>query len=239
MSFINDIGLLGFSPAGWGMALLYATMITFLLSISALMIGACIGGVAAAYKIRRHGLGYRVASIYVTVFRGIPDLLTIYFIYFGSSWAVSSVASRFGLQGFYGVPALLAAVFALSVTSGAYQAEVYRGAFAAINKGQIEAARAFAMTRTLVLRRILIPQLLRHAIPGLSNVWQLLLKDSALVSVIGVVELMRQAQIAAGSTKQSLLFYGAAAALYLIIAVTSGSLFRLAEASAWRGERRA
>jgi octopine/nopaline transport system permease protein len=126
-------------------------------------------------------------------------------------------------------------VIAIGIISGAYQAEVYRGAYLAVEPGQFDAAKALALSRTQILRLVIVPQLLRHAIPGLSNVWQLVLKDSALISVIGLVELMRQAQIAAGSTREPFLFYFAAAGLYFVIAGITGQVFRTAETRAARG----
>src|SRR5262249_314931 len=158
-----------------------------------------------------------LADAYATIFRGVPDLLTIYFLYFGGSLALTTVGHWFGAQGFLGLPAFATGTVALGIISGAYQAEVYRGASLAVDQAQFDSAQAFGMTRFLMLRRIIAPQLLRHAIPGLGNVWQLVLKDSALISVIGLVELMRQAQIGAGSTRQPFVFYVAAAALYFII----------------------
>lgn len=147
------------------------------------------------------------------------------------------VARWFGAQGFVGLPAFATGVLALGVISGAYQAEVYRGAFLAIHRGELDAARAFGMSNSTMLRRIVAPQVLRYAIPGLGNVWQLVLKDSALVSVIGLVELMRQAQVGSGSTHQPFVFYCSAAALYLVIALATGALFRRAERRSLRGVR--
>lgn len=128
---------------------------------------------------------------------------------------------------------------ALGVISGAYQAEVYRGAYLAIHRGEIEAARAFGMSGMTMLLQVVLPQVLRYAIPGLGNVWQLVLKDSALVSVIGLVELMREAQVGAGSTREPFVFFCTAGALYLLIAAASGALFRRVERHSRRGLRTA
>jgi octopine/nopaline transport system permease protein len=128
---------------------------------------------------------------------------------------------------------------AIGIISGAYQAEVFRGAFFAIDRGQIEAARAFGMPPALMLRRVIVPQLMRHAIPGAGQRLATGAQDSALISVIGLVELMRQAQIGAGSTREPFLFYTAAAALYFAIASATGLLFRRAERRSLLGMRRA
>ena len=142
-----------------------------------------------------------------------------------------------GARGFVGLPLFATGMAALGVISGAYQAEVYRGAFLAIHRGEIEAARAFGMSGLTMLRKLVVPQVLRYAIPGLGNVWQLVLKDSALVSVIGLVELMRQAQVGAGSTREPFVFFCAAGALYLVIAAATGALFRTVERRSRRGFR--
>jgi octopine/nopaline transport system permease protein len=159
----------------------------------------------------------------------VPELLIIYLIYFGGSRAVGAIGSVFGAQGFVGLPTFLAGALGVGVISGAYQAEVYRGSFLAVSAGEIEAARAIGMSRLLRFRRIVVPQILRFALPGLGNVWQLSLKDSALVSVTGLAELMRQSQVAAGSTHLYFTFYIAGGALYLILTSLSDRVFGTAE----------
>ncbi len=140
------------------------------------------------------------ADTYTTVLRGIPDLLVIFLFYFGGSAVVTAFGRLFGAEGFVGFPGFLAGSLAVGVTSGAQFAEVFRGAFKAVHAGEIEAAIACGMGRSLRFRRIIVPLTLRHALPGLGNIWQVVLKESALVSITGVAELLRQTQIAAGST---------------------------------------
>ena len=127
---------------------------------------------------------------------------------------------------------------AVGIISGAYQGEIFRGAFHAIARGELEAARSVGMPRLLLFRRIIAPQALRFAIPGLGNVWQLALKESALISVVGLTELLRQAQVGAGSTRQPFEFFITAAVLYLLLSTCSGMAFARAEAVAMRGVRR-
>jgi octopine/nopaline transport system permease protein len=227
------------SEGGWGIALLKAALTTFALSLAGFLVGAVFGALAAFARLGGQPLASGASYAYSTLFRGVPDLLTIYLMYFGGSAGLTVIGHWLGAQGFIGLPAFATGVLALGVISGAYQAEVYRGAFLAIHRGELDAARAFGMPPLTMLRRIVAPQILRYAIPGLGNVWQLVLKDSALVSVIGLVELMRQAQVAAGSTRQPFVFYGGAAALYLVIAMTTGALFRRAERQSLRGVRTA
>jgi octopine/nopaline transport system permease protein len=220
---------LGFGPTGWGGLLLFGAVMTLLVTLAALAIGAVFGSLVAWAKLSKN-LGFRLlGDAYTTVFRGVPELLIIYLIYFGGSRAVSAVGDMFGAQGFIGLPTFLAGALGVGVISGAYQAEVYRGSFLAVSSGEIEAARAIGMSRLLRFRRIVVPQVLRFALPGLGNVWQLSLKDSALVSVTGLAELMRQSQVAAGSTHFYFTFYIAGGALYLILTSISDRVFGSAE----------
>ncbi len=229
--------LLGFGPGGWGGALLVAAGTTLGLALCGVLLGAVLGGLAASAKLSGLLPLRALAEGYTTLLRGVPDLLVIYLMYFGGSAALGVVGGWFDAEGFIGVPAFGVGVVALGVISGAYQAEVFRGAYLALDRGQIEAARAVGMHRGLILRRVVAPLVARDALPGLGNVWQILLKDSALVSVTGLVELLRQAQVGAGSTRQPFTFYLAAGALYLAITSLSTWGFSRAEAHARRGIR--
>ena len=128
---------------------------------------------------------------------------------------------------------------AVGAISGAYSTEVIRGAFLAIPRGQIDAAKSVGMNKFIIFTRILIPQILRYALPGLGNVWQLTLKDTALIMVTGLVEIMRQSHIASGSTYSPFTFYLTAALLYLILTTVSNTIFNSAENWANKGVRRA
>ncbi len=231
---LASLTLLGFGPHGWGVLLLTAVLVTLGVTLAAVIIGAAIGAAVAAAKLSRR-LAWEVAgNLYTTVFRGIPELLVIYFVYFGGSALVTGIGRGLGMEGFLGLPSFLAGALAVGVISGAYQAEVFRGAFLAVLPGELDAARAFGMSRWLRLRRIIVPQVLRFALPGLGNVWQLSLKDSALVSVTGLAELLRTSQVGAGSTHQYFLFYVTGGALYLLLTSLSGQAFEAAERHAGR-----
>jgi octopine/nopaline transport system permease protein len=231
--------LLGFGPNGWGLALIRATGMTLAVALCGFLIGALIGTLVALAKLSRSLPARLIGDTYTTVLRGVPDLLVIYLFYFGGSAALGAIAGLFGATGFIGVPAFATGALAIGVVSGAYQAEVYRGAYLALSRGELEAARAVGMHRALMFRRIIAPQVLRYAIPGLGNVWQLVLKESALISVTGLVELLRQSQIAAGSTRRPFDFYLTAAALYLAVTWVSTLIFQKAEERSLRGVRRA
>jgi octopine/nopaline transport system permease protein len=226
--------LIGFGSTGWGALLLLAALMTLCVTATALAIGAVLGAGIAAAKLSGNVLLATLGNIYTTVFRGVPELLIIYLIYFGGSSAITSMGKAMGYEGFLGLPSFLAGALAVGIISGAYQAEVFRGAFQAISKGELEAASAIGMPQSLRFRRIIIPQVLRLAIPGLGNVWQLSLKDSALISVTGLAELMRTSQVAAGSTRQYFLFFIVGGALYLILTSLSDRVFNGAERRANR-----
>lgn len=226
--------LLGFGANGWGAWLLIAALMTLAVTATALAIGAVIGTIVAALRLSGSYLLRFLGHIYTTVFRGVPELLIIYLIYFGGSSGLTAIGRLMGYDSFFGMPSFVAGALAVGIISGAYQAEVFRGAFLSIPKGELEAASAIGMSPALRLRRIIIPQVLRFAIPGLGNVWQLSLKDSALVSVTGLVELMRASQVAAGSTRQYFLFYIVGGTLYLVLTSLSDRVFNGAERRANR-----
>ncbi|WP_423760782.1 ABC transporter permease [Burkholderia sp. NLJ2] len=230
--------MLGFGTEGWGGVLLLAALMTVALTLSALAVGAVIGAAIAAAKLSRHRSARLLGDLYTTVFRGVPELLVIYLFYFGGSTLVTTVGQWFGAEGFVGVPPFVIGALAVGMISGAYQAEVYRAAVLAVSKGELEAARSIGMPGSMVLRRILIPQVLRFALPGIGNVWQLSLKDSALISVTGLAELLRTSQIAANSTHQYFVFFVAGGALYLVMTGLSNRVFNRAEAIVGRSFRR-
>ena len=180
-----------------------------------------------------------VGQAYAALFRGLPELLIIYFVYFGTSTLLTETALLFGHEGFVGVPSFAAGALAVGVISGAYQAEVFRAAYLAISRGELEAAVSVGINRALLARRIILPQVLRFALPGLGNLWQVALNDSSLISVTGLTELMRVSQVGAGSTHRPFAFYLGGAALYLVMTLATTRFFDIAEARAARGMRRA
>ena len=232
------IETLGFGSEGWGGALLLAALMTVVLTLAALAIGAVFGAFVAAAKLSRFRSARVVGDLYTTVFRGVPELLVIYLFYFGGSTLVTTIGQWFGADGFIGVPPFAIGAFAVGMISGAYQAEVYRAAVLAVSRGELEAARAMGMPTFTMARRILIPQVLRFALPGIGNVWQLSLKDSALISVTGLAELLRTSQVAAGSTHNYFLFFVVGGALYLLMTSVSNRIFNRAEAHVGRSFRR-
>jgi octopine/nopaline transport system permease protein len=232
---VSALAPLGFGPAGWGDALLLAALMTLAVSVSAFFAGLVFGTLGAAAKIGGGSLLGWLAAGYTTLMRGVPDLLVIYLFYFGGSAVMTQMARWFGGTGFFGLNGFMVGVLAVGLVSGAYQTEVLRGAYAAIPRGEVEAARVSGMSQATMLRRITGPLALRTALPGMGNVWQMVLKESALISVTGLVDLMRQTEVAAGSTRLPFLFYAAAAGLYLLMTTGTGLVFRGAERSTRRG----
>ncbi|MGB3900152.1 MAG: ABC transporter permease subunit [Mesorhizobium sp.] len=231
---MSTLELLGFGSTGWGALLLAGAGITLAVTAAALAIGAVLGAIVAAAKLSGSVVARALGSAYTTVFRGIPELLIIYLIYFGGSSAVTAIGQAMGYEGFLGLPSFIAGALAVGIISGSYQAEVFRGAYLAVAKGELEAASAIGMNRALRFRRIIMPQVMRYALPGMGNVWQLSLKDSALISVTGLAELMRTSQVAAGSTRQYFLFFVVGGALYLVLTSLSDQVFDRAERRANR-----
>ncbi|AGB75101.1 MULTISPECIES: ABC transporter permease [Rhizobium] len=233
------LALVGAGQAGWGPLLLTAAAMTIGVSVCGFLAGTVIGSVVTFMQLSRHMAVRWCADCYTTILRGVPDLLIIYLFYFGGSSLLGSVGGLFGYHGFIGMPAFLTGTLALGVVSAAYQAEVFRGAFKSVARGELEAASAVGMRPWPKFRRIIAPLVLRYAIPGLGNTWQLVLKESALISVTGLVELLRQSQIAAGSTRRPFEFYLTAVVLYLVITWVSSILFKRMEARTAQGIRRA
>lgn len=234
-----DFSLLSFGDNGWGDEMLRGAAMTVVVATCAFIFGLVAGSVFAAAKLSRHWWLRFIGDIYTTFIRGIPELLVIYLVFFGGGALIRTIANgAFGIEGYVELPIFAIAVLCIGVSAGAYATEVIRAAVIAIPKGEIEAAVAIGMKPSTRLLRILIPQAARFALPGLGNVWQFSLKDTSLVSVVGLVEIMRAAGIAAGSTKEPFTFYLAAFVIFLVFASISNRGFRSAENWANRGVRR-
>ena len=145
------------------------------------------------------------------------------------------VASMFGYYEYIEINAFITGSFAIGIISGAYSTEVFRGAIQSIDKGQFEASKVLGIKKHIQFYKVVLPQMLRLAIPNLSNVWQITLKDTSLISVTGLVEIMRQSYIAAGSTRDPLFFYSLAAVLYLLLTYFSMKLINKLEIKYSRG----
>ncbi|KZZ47409.1 ABC transporter permease, partial [Thalassolituus sp. HI0120] len=200
---------------GFGHLLLSGAWMTIQLALASLVIGLIIGLIGASAKLSNNRIARGIATTYTTVVRGVPELLLVLTLYFGGSQILMWIAGYFGYDEYIEVGPFAAGVAALAIAFGAYATEVFRMAMLEIPKGQWESAQAIGMTRIQTFFRIIMPQLWRYSLPGLGILFQVLLKDTALVSVVGLNELMRQAAVGAANTKQPFDFYLAAAVLYL------------------------
>ena len=218
-----------FGSSGWGDEMLMGALMTVLVSASSLILGIVIGIIFAACKLSSFFVLRVIANIYTTIIRGIPELLVIYLLFFGGSGAVMYLAKIFGYNGYIELNAFTIGTVAVGAISGAYSTEVIRGAVNSVQKGQFEAGKTLGLNGYGLYGKIIFPQVARIALPGIGNVWQITLKDTALISVTGLVEIMRQSRIAAGSTHEPFIFYTAAIILYLLITRFSNILFDKAE----------
>ena len=227
--------LLAFGKTGWGDELFIATLMTIAVSMTAMIIGFCFALIFTPLKLSKNKFFNLIGNSYTTIIRGVPELLVIYLFFFGGSGAIMYVASIFGYNEYIEINAFITGSVAIGIISGAYSTEVFRGAVQSIEKGQFEAAKVLGLSKSIQFYKIILPQVLRLAIPNLSNVWQITLKDTSLISVTGLVEIMRQSYIAAGSTRDPLFFYSIAAVLYLLLTYFSMKLINRLELKYNRG----
>jgi putative lysine/arginine/ornithine/histidine/octopine transport system permease protein len=220
---------------GFGPMLLQGTLMTIQVALWATFFGVLIGISVALMKLSSSRSARIIGDIYTTVIRGVPILVLILLFYFGAINAVNSIARAFGHTRFIDLSAFVAGTMALSLAFGAYATEVFRGAFQSIPKGQIEAARALGMSHFTAFRRISLPQVWRLALPGLGNIFLVILKETALVSVIGLEELMRKTEFAVGFTRQPFTFYLFAAFIYLGLTIITMVVLQALERRANRG----
>lgn len=224
---------------GYGWLLLKGAKLTVLVGVASMFMAILLGLAGAWGKLSKSRLISASASIYTTVVRGIPELVLILLVYYGLPTLIQDISSSLGLDIILNLNPFLAGVATIGFIYGAFSTEVFRGAYLAVPKGQIEAAQAMGMSSQLTFRRVILPQMWRFALPGLGNVWMVLIKATALMSVIQLPELMRNADIAARSTRMPFTFYFVASVLYLAITILSLIGQQKAETWANKGVRRA
>lgn len=195
--------------------------ITIQLAICALLLGLMIGMLGAVGETSKKTWVRYIFVLFHSVIRGVPELVIIFFVYFAGSQLINVIFHTTG-----GISSFVAGVIALALLFGAYSSQTLRGAFAAIQKGQTEAAKAVGLNLWQTFWLILLPQAWRHALPGLGNLWLVLLKDTALVSLIGLSDLMMRSQAAAITTGKPFTFYCVAASLYLMLTSISEIIMR-------------
>ena len=227
--------LISFADGGWGWLLLKGAAITLSLALATLPFGLALGlAVAVAQR-----SGWRVlqtlATLFTTVFRGLPELLTLYLVYFGLQLAMQKLWKALALPGNFDIPPFVAGMMALGLVIAAFSSEVWTGALHSVGTGQGEAARSLGLTARQSFRLVLLPQVFRVALPGIGNNWMVLLKDTSLVSVITLPELMFVTSRANVVTKEAFLFFGLASLIYLAFSLLSMAGLDRLEARANRG----
>lgn len=209
-------------PDGWGPLLLQGALVTVLLAVTTLPFGFGGGLVLAVLKTSPSRLVRALCDAYTTFFRGIPDLLALFIIYFGLQALLDHIKDALALEMHLELNAFVAGVIALAVVVAAYSSEVWVAALSAIPRGQTEAALSLGLTKGQTFRRVILPQLARVALPGLGNIWTILLKDTSLISTLAVMDLLRAASEASRYTRAPLLFFSIATAMYLLISILCG-----------------
>jgi His/Glu/Gln/Arg/opine family amino acid ABC transporter permease subunit len=187
---------------------------------TSLAIACLFGLIGAAAKLSGSRAATLTADVYTTLIRGVPELVLMLLLFYGGQIAINALADRMG-WGYLDINPFLAGTATLGFIFGAFLTETFRGAILAIPRGQIEAAQAYGLTRGQLLRRITLPQMVRHALPGFTNSWLVMLKASALVSIIGLDDMVHRANLAAAATRKPFTFYAAIALIYLALTTIS------------------
>jgi His/Glu/Gln/Arg/opine family amino acid ABC transporter permease subunit len=196
--------------------LLKGMLLTIEVAFLSLLISILLGMIGALAKLSRSRIAQSIAGSYTTVIRGIPDLVLMTLIFFGGQIVVNNIGQKLGWE-YIDVNPFIAGIITIGFIFGAYMAESFRGGILAVSRGEIEAGYAFGMTPLKVFLRITLPAMVRHALPSFGNNWLVLTKATALVSVIGLQDLVYNASVAGGSTRKPFTFFLTAAVLYLII----------------------
>ena len=234
------ISLLGWGDAGWGDEFANGLLLTVQISVCSYFVAFLFGLLGAGAKLSHNRWANRIGDLYTTLIRAIPELLLILLLYYTGSNLLARLLVFTGLASegvqiskFGAVTAVLGFIY------GAYLTDVLRGAIQAIPKGQVEAARAYGMHAPMRFRRVIFPQMIRFAVPGMGNQWLNITKDSSLVSVVSAFELLFAGKTAASATKEYLFFYSVTGAIFLGLTIVSMVALTRIERYANRGVRRA
>ena len=233
------LDLLRYGDKGWGDELLAGTLLTLQISFCGYLIGLGLGLLGAWAKLSGNRTMFLVSETYTTLVRAVPELLLILLLYYSGSEAIARVLALIGQGEQIQVNGFAAAVATLGFVQGAYSTEVLRGAILSVPKGQMEAAKAYGMPAVLRFRRILFPLMFRYALPGLNNLWVNILKDSSLISVVGLSELVFTSKTAASGTKHYFFFYTVAGLVFMVLTTLSNVGVGVLERRVNRGVRRA
>jgi His/Glu/Gln/Arg/opine family amino acid ABC transporter permease subunit len=224
---------------GYEWQLVEGLKMTVIVAVLAFGVSILFGLVGAAAKLSHIRPARIAANVYTVVIRGVPELILLILFYFGLTILLQNLIAAFGPEQRVDINPFLAGMLTIGFVYGAFATEVFRGAILAVPTGQIEAAKACGMSDLLILRRVLLPQVWRFALPGLGNVWLVLLKATALMSVVNLDELARKSTIVANNTKQHFTVFLIAAVIYLVLTAISSVGVHWLERHANRGVRRA
>ncbi|OEE62796.1 ABC transporter permease [Enterovibrio norvegicus] len=210
---------------GYGPSIFMGAILTVELAVLSAIIALLLGLVTAMARVSKNRFARGVATVYSTVVRGVPDLVLMLLIFFGVQIMLNNFSDwlydTYEYDVFFNVDEFTAGVSTIGFIFGAYMAETFRGAFLAVDRGQLEAGTAYGMSDWMVFRRIMFPQMMRHALPGIGNNWLVLVKTTALVSVIGLADMTRLAKEAAGAVNEPFKFFIPVAIVYLLITSVS------------------
>ncbi|TNF62551.1 MAG: ABC transporter permease [Burkholderiales bacterium] len=205
--------------------ILEGALLTVAVSLCALAVAVALGFLGAGAKLSGNRLLWAVATAYTTVVRGIPELVLMLLVFYGGTIGLNHLLEVMGSEAVVDINPFMAGVITIGFIYGAYMTEVFRGAIISVPKGQSEAARAYGMGVMQTFVRITLPQMVRYALPGFTNSWLVLIKATALVSLIGLQDMTFLAKQASSATREPFIFFLFTAALFL--AYTSASLFVL------------
>jgi His/Glu/Gln/Arg/opine family amino acid ABC transporter permease subunit len=216
--------------SGYGIQLLNGAVVSVAVMIVSLVVGTILGLLLGAVKTYSSRPARYLVEAYTAIIRGVPDLIIIYLLYFGSTVALTSITGHYvDVDGFS------AGVFALAFIFAAYAADIFRGAILQVPRGQTEAAMALGLNGKICFRKIVLPQAWRLALPGFGNLAIILLKQTSLISVIGLEELLRASTVVSGSTREPFYVYTCAAIIYLVLTGAASAGLRFARKRADRG----
>ena len=237
-TLLQNLGLSAFSLKGFGPLLLQGTWMTVKLSVMSLLLAIVLGLLGASAKLSKAAVLRVPAQIYTTLIRGIPDLVLMLLIFYSLQTWLTTLTEAMEWD-YIEIDPFSAGVITLGFIYGAYFTETFRGAILAVPRGQVEAATAYGLSRSQRFRLVVFPQMMRFALPGIGNNWQVVLKATALVSIIGLADLVKAAQDAGKSTYQLFYFLVLAALIYLVITSVSNFALRWAERRYAAGSREA
>ncbi|MXU65472.1 ABC transporter permease [Oceanomicrobium pacificus] len=204
--------------------LLRGAVVTISLALLGLLLATVLGALGAAGKLSGGRIAGALVRLYTTIVRGVPDLVLILLIYFGGQRLVNTVGDLFGAD-YIELSKFGAGVLSIGFIYGAYLTETFRGAYMTIPRGQVEAAQSLGMGALATLWTVSIPQLVRFALPGYANVWQVLVKSTAVVSIIGLEDLVGLANDAGKTVREPFIFFSAVLVAYLFFTWVSQQIF--------------